>query len=102
MPFLQISDDGDHVGTVQYSLTESSCVEVSNLSSGIKIQTSVRQTVVYVLCDGLQGISDVAQLSEEQKNQSHDYSNECLQNSDLVYANGSFTNVCSTGHWLRG
>lgn len=29
--YIQISDDGDHVGTVQYSLTESSCFEVSNL-----------------------------------------------------------------------
>jgi hypothetical protein len=29
---IQISDDGDHVGTVQYSLTESSCIAVSNLS----------------------------------------------------------------------
>lgn len=28
---IQMSDDGDHVGTVQNSLTESSCVEVSNL-----------------------------------------------------------------------
>lgn len=31
---IQISDDGDHVGTVQNSLTESSCVEVNNLSMG--------------------------------------------------------------------
>ena len=31
---IQISDDGDHVGTVQNSLTESSCIAVSNLSSG--------------------------------------------------------------------
>jgi hypothetical protein len=33
---IQISDDGDHVGTVQYNFTESSCIAVSNLSSGIK------------------------------------------------------------------
>ena len=59
---IQISDDGDHVGTVQYSLTESSCIAVSNLSSGINTQTSIRQIVVYVLSDGLQGILDVAQL----------------------------------------
>jgi hypothetical protein len=98
---IQISDDGDHVGTVQYSLTESSCIAVSNLSSGIKIQTSIRQTGVYVLCDGLQGISDVAQLSKEQKNQSHDHSKKCLQIPDLIYAN-DLTNVCSAGHWLRG
>jgi hypothetical protein len=99
---IQISDDGDHVGTVQYSLTESSCIEVSNLSSGIKIQTSIRQTVVYVLCDGLQGISDVAQLFKEQKNQSHDHSKKCFQIPDLIYANRGFMNACSAGHWLRG
>ena len=46
---IQISDDGDHVGTVQYSLTESSCIAVSNLSSDIKIQTSIRQTVLRTL-----------------------------------------------------
>ena len=28
---IHVSDDGDHVGTVQYSLTDSSCVEVSSL-----------------------------------------------------------------------
>jgi len=99
---LQISDDGDHVGTVQYSLTVSSCIAVSNLSQGIKIQTSIRQIVVYVLCDGLQGISGVAQLSKEEKNQSHDHSKNCLQIPDLIYAKGGFTNVCSVGHWLRG
>ncbi len=99
--FIQISDDGDHVGTVQYSLTESSCIAVSNLSSSIKIQTSVHQTVVDVLCDGLQGISDIAQLSNEQKNQSHDHTMK-FQIPDLIYANGGFTNVWSAGHWLRG
>jgi hypothetical protein len=99
---IQISDDGDHVGTVQYSLTESSCIAVSNLSSGIRIHTSIRQTVVYILCDGLQGISDVAQLSKEQKIQSHDRSKECIQIPDLIHANGGFMNVCSAGYWLRG
>lgn len=78
---IQISDDGDHVGTVQYSLTESSCIAASNLSSGIKIQISIHQNVVYVLCDGLQGISDIAQLSKKQKSQSHDQSKKCLQDS---------------------
>jgi hypothetical protein len=35
--FVQISDDGDHVGTVQYSLTESSCFDASNLSKVMKL-----------------------------------------------------------------
>ena len=64
---IHISDDEDHVGTVQYSLTDSSCVEVSSLPSMIKDTGIVDQKDAYTLCDGFQGIMDVAQLSEERK-----------------------------------
>ena len=58
-----MSDDGDHVGTVQYSLTDSSCVEASSLPSVIKGARIVYHNDAYVLRDGFQGIMDVAQLS---------------------------------------
>lgn len=60
---IHMSDDGDHVGTVQYSLTDSSCVEVSSLPSAVKNARIVHQNNAYGLCDGFQGIMDVAQLS---------------------------------------
>ncbi len=65
---IHMSDDGDHVGTVQYSLTDSSCVEVSSLPSVIKNARIVHQNDAYTLCDGFQGITDVAQLSGTETN----------------------------------
>jgi hypothetical protein len=56
-----MSDDGDHVGTVQYSLTDSSCVEASSLPSVVRTARIVYH--VYALRDRFQGIMDVAQLS---------------------------------------
>jgi len=60
---IQISDDGDHVGTVQYSLTESSCVEASNLYPHDLRCDQAWSSAAYVLSDRLQSIMDVAQLS---------------------------------------
>ena len=82
---IQMSDEGDHVGTVQYSLTESSWIEVSSLPHwGLKRKKRAPNNA-YILCDGLQRIMDVAQLPEAETNQSHDkpqqYSTERLQTS---------------------
>jgi hypothetical protein len=93
---IQISDDGDHVGTVQYSLTESSCVEVNNLSTRI-LKDKQSSNRSHVLCDGLDCILDVAQLSEEQKNQSHDFSKKCHQTSFTLMAASRAPAVQLTG-----
>lgn len=69
---IQMSDEGDHVGTVQYNLTESSWIEVSSLPHWGLRRKQHAPNDAYILCDGLQRIMDVAQLPETETNQSHD------------------------------